>query len=874
MLTPLPSIYKPATEEYNPYQLLPQQTSTSLSPLQSLTVSLITYAIGGTPIAYTLAASKAFQLLFYGLIHLGQLFPELPPSDILPKISRQRFPLLVQSHAASALAVYLERFAFRFVSLIFDAGDIHGKHCAAICLCNNERRGKPSFFQLSYGPWTKADYILFINQLLSILDQHRIKVISICTDGLPVQVHAIEECQEYMQAGHILGRFAPVLIPFHIPCLNHRINNILEDTFYKHPVSLPIITTIQSFTKKARTPTFKTALTRTCPGFIKTRWLYLGKITAFIRLHRLLILAHSGEDGWLTQEDLLKILKLEILLQPLIELQLFFEDHQTKLCHVYPAIIRTLFVYAFIIQSNHFSSGPWLHLAVDCMVSIFNKVLTGNIGSLVELAFVSSQPGRQFARAHHRAVGYVPSMSLFRARKESESQTVFYTEEGLRGTKQHSIPWINSFVTVCSLFNHSQSSAEPASNPTPESSDSSSATTSSSSESGSVPPLEDPSSNDHSLFEAIVEPTVALDIPTEQEEDDSDSESSDHSPQTTTTSSSSTATSSSQRATRNSFLFQLPSSLARAFPASLDFTDFPYSVPVTTNKSILKDATNTNKVLNVHSIDLKYFTTQHGGERSFMSVYELLSLYSEIESEPLQFLLQFEADSESIDDDEEDFSDGESASEDFDPLRPDFADKPIKKIALHRVRQPRHFSYPHSNTTVDDEVETSDSAESDVVLMAAGSMLAHPPYHDDETEWKIVQQLFQSIIAWPPDYLQHQFEAFLLKVLPKGLLHLRSEVLHDLMVYLTSEKQELASVESQLVFDPRSATPDRLSALILASLNFAVCSESESERILSISSHICPPRRSNWSLVRMNHSLLIHLGVPPSIPKTRSDISG
>ena len=48
-----------------------------------------------------------------------------------------------------------------------------------------------------------------------------------CTDNLLIQVSAIE-CPDYMQGGEILWGFASILIPFHIPCLNNRINNIVE----------------------------------------------------------------------------------------------------------------------------------------------------------------------------------------------------------------------------------------------------------------------------------------------------------------------------------------------------------------------------------------------------------------------------------------------------------------------------------------------------------------------------------------------------------------------------------------------------------------------------------------------------------------------
>ena len=483
---------------------------------------------------------------------------------------------------------------------------------------------------------------------------------------------------------------------------------------------------------------------------------------------------------------------------------------------------------------------------------------------------MASAPGRQFARAQHRAVGYLPSLSLFKARKESESQTLFYTEAGLQKQKLHSKPWSESFLTLSSLFSQSDSSAEHSSDSTENPSQTTNPTPSQSSE--LIPQSSQPALSEIPLFGAVPEPTVALDTPPDQEEDDSaDSQLSDNPQQTTTTSSSATATEDSQRTSRESFLFQLPSSLGKSVPISLDFINFPYSVPLLMNESILNNRAKTNQSLNVHSINLNHFITASMEERSFMSAYELLSLYSVIVEDPLRFLLEPETDSVSSDTDY-DYSEEPSSQEDYDPIQP----KPTRSSArIRRVKQPSHFSYPHAEFSVtDEEGDSSFSDEPDVLLIAATSVLAQAEYQNDETEWSTVQRLFQSMKAWPPDYIQEQFAEFVNKVLPNYCRHLKSEILHDLMIYVTTDNQELGSVESQLVFDPMNATSERIAALIISSLIFGVCSESESERVLSISSHICPPRRSSWSLIRMNHSLLIHLGIPPHIPESRSDLPG
>ena len=79
------------------------------------------------------------------------------------------------------------------------------------------------------------------------------------------------------------------------------------------------------------------------------------------------------------------ILRYEILLTPLMELQLFFENERTKLIHVFPAILRSLQQYILIASQPLFSTGRWLKATVFVVHQLFKRFFFRTVHDMPEI---------------------------------------------------------------------------------------------------------------------------------------------------------------------------------------------------------------------------------------------------------------------------------------------------------------------------------------------------------------------------------------------------------------------------------------------------------------------------------------------------------
>ena len=900
----LTTVYEPAHDDYNPFTLLPPKPLSSLTPLQTTSTALLTYALAGTPISHKLVSSNSFKHFMYGLIHLGQLFPEMDPTEILPAINRKKLPTLFQIHATSSLLTYLQQFRYRYVSLLFDAGDLHGTHIMAVCIAPLEMNKPPRFFQITYGPWTKNDYILFLNQLLSILDENKIKVISICTDGLPVQVSAIEACRNRLLSGGHVGTFIPALIPFHVPCLNHRINNVIKDVFEKHPLLQTIINKMRTFANNARTEPYKRRLHTKCPKFIQTRWFYLINIASYIRMNRQTILAQQ----WLSRTDIVDIIKIELLLIPMIDLQHFFEWQTVKLSHAYPAVIRTLFLLLYLANSPPFSSGKWLHIIVHLTTAVYNRILTGYLGDLLELSFSLSPCGRQFFRAGIRAVGYHPGNNMLACKILSEKASIFYNnifEVQQDSAESETVSWTDAFVSLQQLFNgvaskqsSESTSSEEKKSGTDSTSQQRSTTTTDNDDplfgpcipTDTLPAVEDVSLSD-------TQNTENHQTHTEQKTDKSTDEhqASHDSPPSGTESSTSSSASSSEtqtkggETTRRSFVFRLPPVLDKSdlLPVSIQPSHLPLSIPLIKKQIDFSDTNVQTQNIDLRSINKELFNTTPTAETERMSVTDLLYILNKVETdisfvELLQLAIQFEAEEDSL-------SADISANEYEEAYQP--ATKPTsqpkrrtRRLPVRTNRRARVAQVESDESSLNSEGSKHEESDGeDVIIISATAPIVHPILsdpneesikYDDKNEWKTLTNIFSSIWTWSPGLMEKKFDTFLDLVLPPNLLPMKSELitLYCNTLYSEHNTQDYSTAEAQLVFDVNRASPRRIYALIVSSLIASMLSESECERIFSMAGYIHPPRRSQANLVTLNHSLLIHYGVRPFVPKTRSDL--
>ena len=99
-------------------------------------------------------------------------------------------------------------------------------------------------------------------------------------------------------------------------------------------------------------------------------------VASYIRLKRSAILAH----GLLELDEIRDIIRLELLLNPLMELHLAFEQHEIKLCDVYPSILRAINQYQYISSLHPFSSTIWLYTTVEITVQLYNRFLIDEAG--------------------------------------------------------------------------------------------------------------------------------------------------------------------------------------------------------------------------------------------------------------------------------------------------------------------------------------------------------------------------------------------------------------------------------------------------------------------------------------------------------------
>ena len=378
----------------SPLAIIQQKQILNLTQPQERVMSLLVDFFAQTPLSFLHLGSHAFNALVNGLVQIGQKYPVILPTKLIPYITRHKVPQLLEQRAAKLYQSLLKGIQGQFVSVLFDAGEINHNHYASICLQPFGRNSAPVFFQLAYGPWSKAEYTSFIQQLLESLQLWSVHVACFCTDGLPAQTQAIKDCITSMRTTGTFGPIRPLYIPFHVYCMNHKINLVVQQ-LYKLPYTKNIIESLIGFSHSAQKKDYREILHKACPTFIPTRWLSLFLLAAYVRLKRKIII-HT----LLTPDTIKAILQLEILLAPLMELHLFFESHSTKLCDVYPAVLRSLLQYNHLIQEKTFCNSDNLYAIVEIMTSLYNFLLTGELGNLIRLAFYLSPVGKVLYCSH------------------------------------------------------------------------------------------------------------------------------------------------------------------------------------------------------------------------------------------------------------------------------------------------------------------------------------------------------------------------------------------------------------------------------------------------------------------------------------------
>ena len=261
-----------------------QAHTTVLTRMNSEAINLFIRFFCGSPVSFLLLSSLEFNLYSQGLIRLGQEHPNTPTNQLMPLLTRHKIPKILAASAAPLLTQLLTRLRGSRVSLLFDSGSINHHTYLAVCVCVVDSNAVPQFLQLSYSPSSKMDYCEFLLQVHQQLNRWRIKVASICTDGLSAQVEGIGKFQQLVSASTKIVGFTQELIPFRIPCFNHRINNVLKHAIENNENLKKCVDDLKAFSKAVRTKEYYNQLKKLCPTFVDTRWLCLSLMCSYVRV--------------------------------------------------------------------------------------------------------------------------------------------------------------------------------------------------------------------------------------------------------------------------------------------------------------------------------------------------------------------------------------------------------------------------------------------------------------------------------------------------------------------------------------------------------------------------------------------------------------
>ena len=801
-------------------------------------INLLVAFFAGTAVSHLIVGGHKFNRLIQGLIQLGQKHPTIPSEQLVPYISRERIPQLLLAKAQDCLLGILERLQGKNISVMFDGGTVNHHHYLAVCFAELEADAHPQFLQLSYGPSSKEDYVAFLAEIVFELRKWNISISTICTDGLPAQVQAIDQYQESLV--HVPSippskpeqnspakvrpvKRVPRLIPFHVPCFNHRVNNVLKHSIEDVPFLSQLVESLKSFSNEANKKDYHLLLKKVCPTFIVTRWLCLSMMASYVRLKR-----KSIVDNRLANPSfVLETLKLEIVLLPLMELQLYFESHETKLGYVYPALLRALNQYAILAHQPEFC-GEWLGAIVCIMVHLYNYTLSGETGHLVELAATLTAHGRELYVRRAPALGFHPLKSLAECAELLSNSLTSWPRVAWESV------YCPATFDICEVLDELKSLSYTLSSQTV----TSSSTSSSSSQASAITPSPSadfpPDEPLHSGFDIVEAQPKSLLFSLSRDNRRS-------------------LTTNPSMNYDDDALEMNAANVAR--PRSSFFLGLPTPAKKPPPDAVKEDADKGDDV-DTAGAPAPPVPPPKLKEKALMSLLDMVHLLRELHSDE-QYCEQ----------------EPEDIDEDAFVVYGDIAKR--VKARHRRLLELQQCEPPMQQTTTTTSSSSSSSSSSgsgiiqildddddsgdddDVIIVAAEGTIQHKSYSSDADEMKCAEHVFQSLTDRASQTLLKDFQSQLDRILPKDAKEEKDAMMMEFKRYITMRLPSVDPVEQTLRFTcPLPPLQYQLFCKIVKALINSVCSESPCERVLSAVRNMCGDKKTNLEIHTLNHSLL------------------
>ena len=371
------------------------------TPVQKYILGQIVRLLSSTPTSFSFASSDAFYEFLVKLIKVGQDNPASELTTIAPTVTPPKLSFLMSEKASELTGKLISCFSDQHISVMFDAATINHRKYLGVTIQALNDLDSPFFFQLVEGPLSAPDYSQFVEEMISVLGKASIEVAGIVTDGLSAQISGIDNCITKLK-GNPTSADTLTFLPFRMPCFNHRLNLVIVHCFKNIPMLDGTKQKMMAFSESVKKKSVHDVLKKYCPIFIHSRWLCLSQICAYIRMKRDVILQHN----YLKREHIERIMMVEAVILPILELHLFFETERTRLYQAFPALIRCLLQYKYLLSLEIFRRKPWIYIITEFIRVFYALCLSDKTGDRLAIAFVLSPVGRYLYKTRQFVSGY------------------------------------------------------------------------------------------------------------------------------------------------------------------------------------------------------------------------------------------------------------------------------------------------------------------------------------------------------------------------------------------------------------------------------------------------------------------------------------
>ena len=186
-----------------------------------------------------------------------------------------------------------------------------------------------------------------------------------------------------------------------------------------------------------------------------------------------------------------------------------------------------------------------------------------------------------------------------------------------------------------------------------------------------------------------------------------------------------------------------------------------------------------------------------------------------------------------------------------------------------RANQEEHDAIADDDEDDEEEDDNVFDDDDDVIIVGANGTLSHDKYNSDQKEIERVRALFESLTTRASGTVFESFGSHLDTVLTREKQDQKQDIISLFQLYMTAPIQlnHVQSVETVVLqhLPVHPSLPELLD--ILKALEYALCSESESERVISAVRNICGDKKTNTELHTLNHKLIAkYYGSQPSVP--------